>query len=69
MSIHLLKHWINVRNTYHNTKFKSKDFLFTHKNEKPFRYDHLNNWLQNAMAIVAKKMKIKLDPTTYTAHT
>ena len=67
--IHLLKHWINLRNKYHNKKFKSKDFLFIHKNGKPFRYDHLNNWLQNAMKIVARKMNVKLDPSNYTAHT
>ena len=67
--VHLLKHWINMRNAYHKKKFKSKDFLFIHKNGKPFRYDHINNYLQNAMAIVARKMNIKLDPSNYTAHT
>ena len=67
--VHLLKHWINMRNAYHKIKFKSKDFIFIHKTGKPFRYDHLNNWLQNAIAIVARKMDIKLDPSNYTAHT
>ena len=67
--VHLLKHWINMRNAYHKKRFKPKDFLFIHKNGKPFKYDHLNNWLQNAMAIVATKMNVKLDPSNYTAHT
>ena len=66
--VHLLKHWINMRNAYHKIKFKGSDFLFIQKNKKPFRYDHLNNWLQNAIAIVSKKMKIKLDPSKYPAH-
>ena len=51
------------------TKFKSRDFIFIHKSKKPFRHDHLNDWLQTAIAIVAKKMDIKLDPSIYTAHT
>ena len=61
--VYLLKHWINMRNACHKIKFKSNDFIFTHKYGKPFRHDHLNNWPQNAMAIVARKMNIKLDPS------
>ena len=30
--------------------------------------DSLNNWLQNAMLIVARKRNIKLNPTHYSAH-
>ena len=61
--VHLLKHLINMRNAYHKIKFKSNNFMFIHKTGKPFRCDHLNDWLQNAMTIVARKMYIKLDPS------
>ena len=43
-------------------------FLFIYKNGTSFTYNHLNNWLQNATAIVAKKLNIKLDPSKYPAH-
>ena len=66
--VHLLKHWISIRNKYHKRKFKPNDFLFIHTNKKPFQYDHLNNWLQNAIAIVAKKRNIKMDPSKYPPH-
>ena len=57
-----------MRDAYHEKKFKSNDFLFIHKNGKHFKCDHLNNWLQNAMAIVARKIKIKLNHFNYLAH-
>ena len=56
-------------NAYHEIIFKSNDFIFIHKSEKSFRYDHLNNWLQNAMAIVARRIDVKLAPSNYTTHT
>ena len=67
--LHLLKHWINMRNAYLKTNFRSKDLLFIHKNGKPSSYDCLNKWLQNAMTIVAKNMNVKMAPTNNTAHT
>ena len=67
--VHSLQHWINMQNARHEIKFKSNDFTFIHKSGKLFRCDHLNNWLQNAMATVAGNQKMKLDPSIYTAHT
>ena len=66
--VHILKRWIKLRDKFHKAKAKSDDYLFIHKNGKPFRYSHLNNWIQNAMDIVAKKMKLKLNPSNYPAH-
>ena len=68
-AVDLLKHWINMRNACNKIKFKSNNFTFIHKSGKLFRYDHLNNWLQNAMANVARKMDIKLHLSTYRART
>ena len=58
-----------MRDAYHKIEFKSNDFIFVHKTGRHFRYDHLNNWLQNDMPIVARKTDIKLHPSNYTAHT
>ena len=44
------------------TKVESRGSAFIHKSRKPFRYDHLNDWLQNTM-------DVKLDLSNYTAHT
>ena len=66
--VHLLKHWIIMRNAYHKEKQRPRDFLFIHKDGSPFSYNHLNNWLQNAIVIVAKKLNIKLDASKYPAH-
>ena len=57
-----------MQNAYRKTNLKSRDFQFIHKIENPIRCDHLSDWLQNAVAIVAKKMDIKLDPANYAAH-
>ena len=66
---HLLKQWINMQIACHETNFKARDFSVIHKRRNPFRSDHLNDWLQNAKAIVAKNMDMKLDSTNYTTHT
>ena len=63
------EHWINMQKASHVTKFKSKVFLLIHKLGRPFRWGSLNDWLQKAMASVARWMNVKLDHCTYTTHT
>ena len=58
-----------MRDAHDEAKFKSKDFRYVQKSEKPFSYDDLNDWLQNGRAIVARTVDVKLNSSKYTAHT
>ena len=64
-----IKHWISVRIAWHKTRFRPKNFLFIHENEKPFRCDQLNKCLGNGMDGIVRRKKVKLDPPNYAAHT
>ena len=66
--VHYLKYWIIIRNRFHKKVFKKTDFIFIHKNGKPFRSDNLNNWMFNAILIISKKIRAKLYPSKYTPH-
>ena len=46
-SVHLLKHWINMRNACHKIKFKPNDLVFIHITGKIFRYRCVGNSLVN----------------------
>ena len=67
--VHYLKYWITIRDQYHKKKFLKSDFMFIHKDGEQFKYDHLNTWMFNAISLLGKKLRIKIDPSKYTPHT
>ena len=67
--IHLTKHWISMRNKYHNTPFKDEDFLFIHKNKNPLMYDQLNTWMHNVINRLNTILSLNMNPAHYTPHT
>ena len=63
-----LKYWIKFRNNFHHKKFKTSDFLLILKNGKPFRYDHLNNFMYNAIVNLNKRLNLQFNPHHYPPH-
>ena len=66
--VHYLKFWILTRNRFHKNTFKQSDYLFIHKNGKPFRYDNINNWIHNVILALNRRLNLNMDPKKYTPH-
>ena len=63
--VHYLKYWILTRDTVHNKRFKKKHFLFLHENNKPFRCDHLSEWISSLTIDLNTKLNLKMNPIGY----
>ncbi len=67
--VHLVLHYFKMRfHWFNNNPLLLKEPFLLLKNKKHYRFDHIRNFIWNAILIINKRKKLQLNPEVYTPH-